>query len=149
MVKQAKGHAPAPAPKTPKGSPPPSAQEQTPLFCFYHADRASKNAWAFKPSEADAPVLFDFVCDMGHLKWGEIVGQTSGGHKKHHSQPINSIESAAQGDLKKRKLDEMFGDEMFRFRLSGPKRLWGFRAGRTFHVVWWDPNHAVYPTEAN
>jgi len=59
------------------------------------------------------------------------------------------LDPSAQGDLRKRKLDETFGDEMFRFRLGGTARLWGFRANRTFHVVWWDPLHKVYPTEAS
>jgi hypothetical protein len=36
---------------------------------------------------------------------------------------------------------------MFRFRLGGKARLWGFRSERIFHVVWWDPDHRVYPTE--
>jgi hypothetical protein len=36
---------------------------------------------------------------------------------------------------------------MFRFRLAGERRLWGYRVGRTFHVVWWDWDHKVYPTE--
>jgi hypothetical protein len=38
---------------------------------------------------------------------------------------------------------------MFRFRVAGGKRLWGFRNGRVFHAIWWDPDHAVYPTDPN
>jgi hypothetical protein len=31
-------------------------------------------------------------------------------------------------------------------RLSGTGRLWGFRRGRYFHVLWWDPDHQVWPS---
>ncbi|MFE3626760.1 hypothetical protein [Streptomyces goshikiensis] len=33
-----------------------------------------------------------------------------------------------------------------RLRLSGTQRLYGFVDGNTFHVVWWDPEHEVYPS---
>lgn len=45
------------------------------------------------------------------------------------------------------KLGDTFGGTIFRFRLSGEKRLWGFRKGATFHAVLWDPEHKVFPTE--
>lgn len=123
-----------------------SAQQETPLFCFRHADRTAKNEeWRFSPSAEDAPELFDFMCEMCRLTWAEIQSHTAGGHKKHHSQPVTSIDAKAQKDLQTAHLDETFGDDdIFRFRLSGEKRFWGFRRDRTFHVVWWDPNHKVY-----
>jgi hypothetical protein len=32
------------------------------------------------------------------------------------------------------------------FRLSGEERLYGFRCGNVFHVVWWDPCHVIWPS---
>jgi hypothetical protein len=32
-------------------------------------------------------------------------------------------------------------------RISGERRLWGFRVGNIFHVIWWDPHHEVWPSE--
>lgn len=32
-------------------------------------------------------------------------------------------------------------------RLGGKPRLFGFRHGRFFHVLWWDPEHEVWPSE--
>lgn len=136
--------------KVPRATQPSTTADTTPVFSFRFADRSTSGAWRFQPSADDACELFDFLCEMGRLKWSEIERQNTGGRNrrsKHHSQPLGSLTSGAQSDLRKRKLDETFGDEMFRFRLSGTKRLWGFRDGQTFHVVWWDPDHAVYPTE--
>jgi hypothetical protein len=32
------------------------------------------------------------------------------------------------------------------FRVTGEKRLYGFRCSNVFHVVWWDPQHVVWPS---
>lgn len=105
--------------------------------------------WRFAPTDSHAPELFDFLCDMARLAWSDIERQQAGGHKKHHSQSIGRFVSEAQADIARTRLDETFGDDMFRFRLSGTRRLWGFRQRATFHVVWWDWGHKVYPTERN
>lgn len=76
------------------------------------------------------------------------VGPKGKRKPKHHYQPVESIVSGAQHDLSRRKLDEIFGDApLFRFRLSGKKRLWGFRTERVFHVLWWDWDHQVCPQD--
>lgn len=31
-------------------------------------------------------------------------------------------------------------------RLNGPGRLFGFRRSRYFYVLWWDPDHKIYPS---
>lgn len=144
---KARGSSAAPPKQAKVAGQPISAQNETPLFCFRHADRATQNAWAFKPTAGDATGLFQFICEMGRLKWSEIGTQTSGGHKKHHRQQISSLDVAAQKDITKARLDEVFGGEIYRFRLTAKQRLWGFRGDRAFHVLWWDPEHKVYPTE--
>ena len=53
----------------------------------------------------------------------------------------------AQKRLTDLHLDETFED-LFRFRVGGKKRLWGFEVDGVFHVLWWDAEHQVYPTEA-
>lgn len=127
-----------------------STAGENPLFCFEHADRGTSNSWAFSPTADHAPEVFSKICDFAQLTWREIESHTTGGkkrHRKHHDMPINKICDDAQADIKKRNLGERFGDAIFRFRLSGERRLWGFRQGRVFHVVWWDPDHEVYPSE--
>lgn len=132
---------------------PTSTQREKPHFCFHYADRATQEAWKFKPSEGHAPALVDFICEMARLTWAEIEAQRLGSkgsrHRRHHSQEIRSLASAAQKDITKRKLSEVFDDTMFRFRLTGEQRLWGFRKRNVFHIVWWDPDHQVYPTETS
>jgi hypothetical protein len=95
-------------------------------------------------------MLLRFFGEIGRSTWAEIQGMQTGGfkrHRKHHEMPIGSIESDAQQDIRRLKLDETFGDQIYRFRLGGKPRLWGFRVERTFHVVWWDPSHKVYESD--
>ena len=127
-----------------------SGQQETPLFCFHYADRRTGGTYAFSYTDPHATVILDFICEMSKLTWAEIGAQSTGtrnGHRKHHPMPITVLDDAPQRDLQRAQLDETFGDEMFRFRLGSKRRLWGFRRGRTFHVVWWDDQHEVYPTD--
>ena len=128
-----------------------SRQDAHPFFCFRHIDKSTKQSYKFVPSPDDAREILAFVCDMAQLTWSAIEQQTTGGknaHRKHHEQSIESIERCARLDLTRRELDEVIGDApLFRFRLGGKKRLWGFRTDRVFHAVWWDTEHAVYKTE--
>jgi hypothetical protein len=145
--KRPKARLPQTVAKTPRTVAPPSTQGDRPHFSFRYADRTSNESWVFKPDGEDASELFEFMCQMAELTWREIEGQRSGAHRKHHDQPIASIAPKARGYIAKQKLDETFGDTIFRFRLSGKKRLWGFRDGHVFYVVWWDAKHRVCPTE--
>lgn len=83
--------------------------------------------------------------EMGQLNWAEILSQTTGGrdrHKKHHAQSWDRICPEAQGRWIEIGRTE---DELFRFRTGGRERIWGIRLGSTFLVVWWDPEHQIYP----
>ncbi len=103
--------------------------------------------WAFNPTGEEAREILSFLRDMGRCTWTEILTMRSGGRPEHHFQEAETFDADAKRDFKKAKLDERFSEEMFRFRLGSRKRLWGFRHEATFHVVWWDDEHKVYPTE--
>ncbi|WPW29276.1 hypothetical protein P6B95_19070 [Streptomyces atratus] len=42
-----------------------------------------------------------------------------------------------------------FGDAtaLHRLEFTGKQRLYGFLLGNVFHVLWWDPEHEVYPSK--
>lgn len=41
---------------------------------------------------------------------------------------------------------ETDSDVIGRFRLSGRERLYGFLISNEFHLVWWDPEHEIWPS---
>lgn len=52
-------------------------------------------------------------------------------------------------DARKRIVDlgkEEWADNLCSLRKSGKQRLWGFYRSGIFHILWWDPEHEVYPS---
>lgn len=79
------------------------------------------------------------------LTWAEIDSIASGsGHKMHHTMDVDVITDEAQ--LRLMELDKIEAS-IFRFRLGNKPRLWGFRRVAEFHVLWYDPDHKIYPVE--
>lgn len=127
---------------------PSSIMSERMTWTIDYADREGSWSWGTLRQWAEAdwsdeiePSLLSF----GGLSWAEIGMQTSGSHRKHHGQEVTSICSEAQSRWSEKNLDQY--DEIFRFRLGSTKRLWGYRIRAQFHVVWWDPDHKIYPTE--
>ena len=92
--------------------------------------------------------MLSFLLNMEKKSWSEIQSETTGStnrHKKHHDMDVSEIVKEAQYRLTIINLDEF--DVIFRFRLSGLKRLWGFRILSTFKIVWYDPTHKIYPVD--
>ncbi|MGH3830079.1 MAG: hypothetical protein ACRDRS_06435 [Pseudonocardiaceae bacterium] len=38
-------------------------------------------------------------------------------------------------------------DQISRLRVTGRGRLYGFRRDERFYALWWDPEHAIYPSQ--
>lgn len=83
--------------------------------------------------------------EWARLMWWEIDRLTTGnGHKMHHLMPVETIMAEAQDRLVE---IEKVDDDIFRFRLGNKPRLWGFRIGAEFQILWFDPLHEIYPTD--
>jgi hypothetical protein len=135
--------------KQPRALPVREGNEQHPSFSFEYADRNSTDEWHFSLDGDAAKTVMDFLCEMSRLSWKEIAAQQTGGrnrHRKHHEQEVESLCREAQKRFSDLGLDRI-ADSVYRFRLTGESRLWGFVKERTFYVLWWDPSHQVYPTE--
>ena len=63
---------------------------------------------------------------------------------RNHDQHVSTLSINAQKRIQALPSAE---ERVFRFRLSGETRLWGFRSGDLFRVLWYDPHHAVCPVE--
>ena len=85
---------------------------------------------------------------MEHTTWGDIRksdGGRSYGKNSHHI-PIAELQNEA-----KRRANELNLDvsELFSLRLQGDVRLWGIvdPVNGDYYVIWYDPNHQVYPSK--
>ena len=87
------------------------------------------------------------LAEWSKLTWAEIEKLSTGtGHQMHHSMQAWDLSKEAQERLTQL---EKSSDVMFRFRLGGKPRLWGFRILSEFEVLWYDPEHEIYPVEVD
>ncbi|SNV77844.1 Uncharacterised protein [Corynebacterium imitans] len=97
-------------------------------------------------SASESVELLKFLDEVTSKKWKDCLAETvMSGRKKrarNHDQAIESLSKEAQKRLSELPAVE---ERLFRFRLSGETRLWGFRSGALFRILWYDPEHQVSP----
>jgi hypothetical protein len=90
-----------------------------------------------------------FLKEYEKKKWGEIDSETTGPRrkrrKKHVYYTFDKLIDEAYERLVDMELND-FAPNIFRFRLSGKRRLYGFRIDPTamFHMIWFDAKHRLY-----
>jgi hypothetical protein len=121
-----------------------------PVWRLSLLDREHSGNWSWKIDESTLGTIVDLLIQMEKLTWKQIRTQTAATTKKvrarHHSQAVDTLCKEAQNRLVELGLDGW--DELFRFRLDGPGRLWGIlsrESPRVFYPIWWDDEHQVYP----
>ncbi len=129
----------------------PDADHHHPLWRLSLLDRHHNGTWSW--NHVDAPTLdriLAFLQEMERLSWKEIRAQLTGNLRrrgaKHKYIPVDHLCADAQNRFRDLELDEF--DQVFRFRLSGPERLWGVMSDeipRVFYPIWWDPHHRICP----
>ncbi|HWT04909.1 MAG TPA: hypothetical protein VN224_04060 [Xanthomonadales bacterium] len=76
------------------------------------------------------------------MTWSAIL---IGAKKHNHNCDVAEMCRQAQACL----IEDWQGgaDEILTMRLTNRKRIWGILEGAVVYLLWWDPTHAVYPTE--
>lgn len=77
--------------------------------------------------------------EYSNRTWNEIKADK----KRDHPAEPHELCKAAQERLLHIGLDDV--DVLFRFRFSARQRLWGYQCNQHFVVLWWDPDHQVWP----
>ena len=110
-------------------------------------------AWRLSNMRMKSPFGWDAITrsDMeqvvGHLKglesmaWSEIL---VGAKKQNHHCDVDGMCKRARECLE----DDWQGgvDELLTMRLSNKKRVWGVLEESIVYLLWWDPEHDVYPS---
>ncbi|THF48907.1 hypothetical protein [Allorhizobium terrae] len=118
-------------------------------WCITKSDVADSWYWgeARQWSSAEwAGEIHPFFTEFEKLTWGEVdTFSSESGHKMHHTHEIKDLVGEAQARWKEINLEEF--DVLFRFRLGGTKRVWGYIVQSHFYFVWWDRVHRIYPVD--
>lgn len=76
------------------------------------------------------------------MTWGEILTQ---GGRQNHLMPVVKICSPARTRLTARGQED--AEFVCSLRIGKAERIWGILDGAVLRVLWWDPEHLVYPIE--
>lgn len=84
-----------------------------------------------------------------HRKLAEFEGRTWADilvkeKSNNHTVEVSKICREARQRLEA--INQADTDNLVSLRLSGKERIWGIQNGRVLKVLWWDPEHLVYPS---
>jgi len=85
----------------------------------------------------------DWVCNMEKLTWNEARNPRGPGCKPVSLNSSNAAAAKIKDRLLELKQDDV--DGLYEFHLDGLTRFWGLRRGHVCHLLWWDPNHEIWP----
>jgi len=98
-------------------------------------------AWAWNSIDEKTFLLniLPKVRNFETMLWSEIL------NRNNHEIQVSQICKEAQKRLAEIRRDDI--ESLVSLRLSGKERILGIRYKNIFKVIWWDPNHLVYPIE--
>lgn len=108
-------------------------------------------AWHFQhlDHEGDWPCtcqtindIIGLLCEYEKMTWSEAT------QRRHtHPMPTHKICKRARNRLIELGHDD--AANLYQIEIAGgyKRRLWGFRQQNILQILWWDPNHTVYPTK--
>lgn len=118
----------------------PDYEASTVQWCFELFDHATDWRDGNGPHIAFCEIGDQFK-SYSRLTWAEIRANAH----RDHPLACDVLCKRARDRLAELRLDDV--DELWRFRFAAKRRVWGIRDGRVMKVLWWDPDHQVYPVE--
>lgn len=132
------GARPSDSRKVPAIGPVPSINDQSPSWRIARIELEDPFGWHL----VEQGVLHEIRKKLAQFEaktWNEILVKEK---HRNHTIPVSKLCAAARDRLALLRLDDV--EEVVSLRLTGPQRIWSYRLGPVFHVLWWDPEHRVY-----
>lgn len=82
--------------------------------------------------------LWQRLRDFESMSWTDIE------HAGSHNVATDKLCAAARQRLEELQQDDV--DDLFSLRITGRRRVWGFREANVLRLLWWDPEHQVCPS---
>jgi len=114
---------------------------------------ATNPVWRFSHMDWDGPWCPSKCKDSGirevlarlanfeSMSWQQIHSGTGS-----HVVDVTGIIKEARDRIIHLKKEE-WADNLCSLRMCGKERLWGFLRSGIFHLLWWDPEHQVFPSK--
>lgn len=114
------------------------SRSKNPVWSIAKLDREGPWGWSRVICQFFWSDIWPKMRDFESMEWEQIVANGS------HEVSVDGICKDAKKQLERLKLDDV--ERLVSFRFTGKQRLWGIRLGNVFQILWWDPNHEVYPS---
>ncbi len=125
--------------KTPRVAPSPdNPRLRTPVWRVCDLDLEGDWGWGAASEDALRRIVGELK-SLESMRWVDIESR-----KHTHTMPVTSICAGARARLRKIKNDDV--DSIFQLQIGKQGRLFGIRQEHVFRILWWDPEHTVYPT---
>jgi len=98
--------------------------------------------WGWKIDANKMLEIRQTLSNYESMNWREILQNHNSGC---HSIPTSKICKEAQVRLVELRQDDT--DDLISLRKTGKERIWGIKDRDVLKILWWDPNHEVYPVE--
>jgi hypothetical protein len=132
--KQPKVANPPTTEKVPRIAEDPDPRKRTPVWRFQMLDLDGPFGWR---KCHDFEVVMHRLRNFETMKWSEIIGAKS------HVIPVDQLGNEAQVRLQELRLDDL--DNLVSLRITQASRVFGILDGHCCKLLWWDPEHDVYP----
>ncbi|PKK82404.1 MAG: hypothetical protein CVT49_13785 [candidate division Zixibacteria bacterium HGW-Zixibacteria-1] len=131
-------HQPGP-PSIRKSHDPEAFARLTPSWAVARIDRISEWGWDNISVDILWAEIHSKLRDFESMTWAEIMAKGSHNIEKYKLIP------RAQNRLSELRLDDL--GELFSLRLTGKKRIWGILNNGILRIIWYDPQHQIYPSQ--
>lgn len=121
------------------GADPDEAQRSRPVWRFVSVDWEGPFGWAALTDPALVHDVWARLRDFESMSWVDIEQAGS------HNVAVEQLCAEARERLQELQQDDV--DELFSLRITGQRRVWGFRDANVFRFLWWDPEHRGCPVQ--
>ncbi len=94
-------------------------------------------------SNLDAQTLLairQFLANLETMEWNALLHQN-----RAHTIAREKLSADARRRLEELRQDDI--DDLISLRKTGRERIWGIKDRDVLKLLWWDPEHTVYPIE--
>lgn len=124
-----------------------SCEGKVPAWMFDKIDKSGKFAFDISRQDFDHRKFLDKMVSYSSMTWAELKSQThDDGKSKHHFLSVDDLSRDAQKRIEAMHLEED-SDRLYSIALENKLRVIGLRERDRFHVLWYDPQHDVCPSE--
>jgi hypothetical protein len=143
-----------PAWKQPKAGAVPSGLKQPKIAEDPQAYSNMKACWRVRAIRLSSPYGWHELTleELGEIQqklamfesmtWNEIFVIA---RKQNHAIPVSKLRCSIARKWMERNMPDQ--DTLWTLRLSGAERVWGVLSGGAYQVIFWDPEHLIFPTE--